>query len=832
MNDRISLDIVQLPARQYQDQPDGDPTDLNTSRLVKDSVGKQNEAELRVKASERRFRALVEHSWDGVILANEHGEVLYTSPAITRVLGYQPDELVGRIGFELVHPDDLGISKRMLEQVLQIPGTPFLASQRMHHKSGSWIWVEATVTNLIAEPSVQAIVVNFRDITDRKQHADLAAFNADVGVALSTSLAVQSMLQKCAEAMVRHLHGAFARIWTLNPAQSVLELRASAGMYTHLDGPYSRVPVGKFKIGLIAQEKKPLLTNDVLHDPRIGDPEWAKREGMVAFAGYPLMVKDRLMGVMAMFARQPLSESTLQAMGGVAGTLAVGIERERTRVLLASVLDNVIDGIITIDDRGMIYSMNKVAERLFGYSEDELLGKNVALLMPERYRSEHDGYIANYLRTGQAKIIGIGREVSGRRKDGKIIPLEIAVSEFLIGGQRFFTGVFRDITKQRLLEAQFQQSQKLEAIGLLAGGVAHDFNNLLTVISGFSEILLSSIPATDPKREAIKAIHDAGERAASLTRQLLAFSRQAVLEPKVLDINTVVKETEKMLRRLIGEDILLTTVLDPGVQRIKVDPGQLGQVLMNLAINARDAMPQGGKLTFETRNIELDEPYCQLYVGAKPGRYVQLAITDTGCGMTPEIKARIFEPFFTTKGVGKGTGLGLAVVHGIVEQSGGHIEVYSELGHGTAFKLYFPAVEEQELTYGASSSAMQVPHGSETVLLVEDEEGVRAIALLALQTHGYKMLTAIDGRDAQRVVAKHQGNIDLLITDVVMPGISGRELAEMLTARFPNMKILFMSGYTDDAVLCHGLVQEKVAFLQKPFSPLELARKVRAVLDG
>jgi len=392
-------------------------------------------------------------------------------------------------------------------------------------------------------------------------------------------------------------------------------------------------------------------------------------------------------------------------------------------------------------------------------------------------------------------------------------------------------GISRDVTELKRLEEQFRQAQKMEAVGRLAGGVAHDFNNLLTVISGFTELLLSGVPAADPRWGAIKAIQEAGERATALTRQLLAFSRQTVLQLKVVGLNDVVRETETLLRRLIGEDILLTTVLDPRAARVRVDPGQFGQVLMNLAVNARDAMPTGGQLTIETRNADLGGPAAGP-PDARPGRYVALAVSDTGSGMTPEVKARIFEPFFTTKGPSKGTGLGLATVYGIIKQSGGYVEVYSEVGYGTTFKLYFPVADEPVPAPGRSGPPAQVRPGSETVLLVEDEDAVRGLALLVLQTYGYKVLAAADGPDALRVLERHAGPIDLLVTDVVMPGMSGRELADALRARRPEQKVLFVSGYTDDAVVRHGLLQAEVSFLQKPYTPLTLAKKIRDVLDG
>jgi nitrogen-specific signal transduction histidine kinase len=399
-------------------------------------------------------------------------------------------------------------------------------------------------------------------------------------------------------------------------------------------------------------------------------------------------------------------------------------------------------------------------------------------------------------------------------------------------------GVAEDITEtvqanemRQKLEEQLHQSQKMDAFGQLAGGIAHDFNNLLTIIMGYSEILLTILPAGDPKRESVRAIHDAGSRAGSLTQQLLAFSRKTVLEPKVLDLNEVVRETEKMLRRLIGEDIILSTHLDPSIRKVKVDPGQLGQVLMNLAVNSRDAMPRGGELSIETTNVELTTPFIPGASDFRPGRYVLIAARDTGTGMTPQVKARIFEPFFTTKDVGKGTGLGLAVVFGIVSQSGGHIEVESEPGRGTRFKIYLPAFEG-ELSARKGAEKGKNLRGTEIILLVEDEEGVRELFSLALQSFGYQVLVAKDGRDALRIVESHRGTIDLLLTDVVMPRMSGREVAEALQPRFPRMKLLYMSGYTDDAVLRHGLVQEKVPFLQKPTTPNKMLSKVRSVLDS
>lgn len=393
----------------------------------------------------------------------------------------------------------------------------------------------------------------------------------------------------------------------------------------------------------------------------------------------------------------------------------------------------------------------------------------------------------------------------------------------------------RDITEQKKseaerekLEKQFLQSQKMEAVGQLAGGIAHDFNNLLTAISGYSELSLNRLSENDPLRHNLEEIKKAGKRAASLTRQLLAFSRKQILQPKVIDLNVVVSDFQKMLRRLIGESIELLTVLDPGIGSVKADPGQIEQVVMNLVVNARDAMPHGGKLTIETANVYLDHDYAKHHV-AVSGSYVMLAISDNGCGMDEETKARMFEPFFTTKEPGKGTGLGLSTVYGIVKQSGGNIWAYSEVGNGTTFRVYLPRVTDDAQEYKRRNEPARAPRGTETILLVEDDETVRKLTHEVLRNYGYEVLAAAHGDAAFSICERP---IHLLLTDVVMPKMSGREVADRLTQLQPEMKVLFMSGYTDEAIVHHGVLDTDAPFIQKPFAPDALARKVRDVLDG
>lgn len=390
--------------------------------------------------------------------------------------------------------------------------------------------------------------------------------------------------------------------------------------------------------------------------------------------------------------------------------------------------------------------------------------------------------------------------------------------------------IFQDVTEHRLAEQRSSQSERLAAIGRLTGGVAHDFNNLLTVIMGYSDLLLDRLNEEDPARRNLEEIVKAAERAARLTKQLLAFSRKQILQPKVLELNTIVADVERMLRRLIGEDVELSLNLNPQLRRVKADPGQIEQVLLNLAVNARDAMPQGGKLIIETTNVNLDESYARNHVSVQPGPYVMLAVSDTGCGMDKETQSHIFEPFFTTKESGKGTGLGLSTVYGIVKQSEGNIWVYSEPGKGTTFKIYLPRIIEPSEIVETPVPAIESLRGSETILLVEDEETLRDLARQILEMAGYTVLVASNANEALLLNGQHQGRIHLLITDVVMPGLSGGELAQRLTALDHELKVLYMSGYTDDAIIHHGVLEEGIDFIQKPFTPDALTGKVREVL--
>ena len=500
---------------------------------------------------------------------------------------------------------------------------------------------------------------------------------------------------------------------------------------------------------------------------------------------------------------------------------------ERTSYLNA-LIENSPLAILVLDSGRNVQLFNPAFENLFQCTYQEDIGKPVVDLFPNE-KMLPEASAAPEAASEKTRFSQITRR---KRKDGSYVDVELNLVPLTVKGRVLGSlGIYQDITKRRVLEQQLQMAQKMEAVGRLSGGIAHDFNNLLGVILGYIQVIKRTLVPGNSLFEYAEEIEKASRRAVSLTRQLLAFSRQQVLEPVILILNTLVADMEKMLPRLIGEDIDLKLILAPTLGQVKADPGQLEQVLMNLAVNARDAMPDGGKLTIQTANAEIDAAFVREHPGAIAGMYVMLAVTDTGTGMDPETQAQIFEPFFTTKGRDKGTGLGLATVYGVVKQSNGYITVESEIGKGSIFTIYLPRVEQH-----AAAPVKNIPEplnyrGSETILLVEDAEPLRKLARLFLVENGYHVFAAADGSEAQLVASQISGPIHLLLTDVVMPGINGRVLAERLAPSHPGMKILYMSGYTDSFIAGHGVLEAGVHLLRKPFTEEVLVRKVRELLD-
>lgn len=502
------------------------------------------------------------------------------------------------------------------------------------------------------------------------------------------------------------------------------------------------------------------------------------------------------------------------------------VEREE---LFRLISENAADMIAVVDAQGQRIYNSPAYAKVLGYTAEDLQGTSGY----EQIHPDDRPLVEEAAKEAREKGTGRPIQYRMRHKNGNWRILESQASTILgaHGEVQKLVIVNRDVTDRKNLEEQFRQSQKMEAVGRLSGGVAHDFNNLLGVIIGYSEFLQERLGPEDALRSSVDEILKAGKRAAQLTRQLLAFSRQQVLDPKVIDLNNAVSDMDKLLRRLIGEDIELTTRLDPKLGRVKADQGQFEQVVMNLAVNARDAMPQGGRLIIQTANMVMDQEFVRRYpYPVQPGPYVCITMTDTGIGMDPETKARAFEPFFTTKDKGKGTGLGLSTVYGVVKQSGGYIDLISAPGEGTTFQIYLPRVDDEVSSEFTSSRPISSFRGTETILLAEDEASLRTLTRNTLELCGYKVIEAKDGVDAIEMSGQYQGDIDLLLTDVVMPGVGGRALAQELQLRRPGIKVIYMSGYTGQTVGSQGPIDPGSAFVSKPFTRDVLARKIREVL--
>jgi PAS domain S-box-containing protein len=645
---------------------------VGTARAMEEA-GRAEQERLR---SERRFRKLVEFSSDVITLLDSTGTILYSTQSLKPTLGYAPGEKVGQPVFELIHPDERSTTQALFREVLVKSGRAARADLRIKHKDGSWRRLEVAATNRLDDPDVGAIVVNYHDVTERKQ------------------------------------------------------------------------------------------------------AEEALREAM-----------DHLR---ALIQASPLAIYSL-----------------------------------TADAR--IRTWNAAAERIFGWQTDEVIGEPLPIVPEDREREQRD--LRDRLMRGET-VSGI--EIIGRCRDGKLVQLSMSAGP-LFDAAGSITGIMAlsaDVTEVRQLENQYRQAQKMEAVGRLAGGIAHDFNNILTAIGGYCDLLLEDLSPEDPHRTDIQEILKSSDRAASLTRQLLAFSRQQVLSPRLVSLNELVGDMRSMLERLLGEDVTLEVVPGVDLGAVHADRGQLEQVVMNLAVNARDAMPEGGRLTIATADMELDAGYAELHFPAEPGRYVMLSVSDTGTGMDAETKAHLFEPFFTTKETGKGTGLGLATVYGIVKQSLGYIWVYSEPGLGTTFKVYLPRAAGTPEPEGVAPAEAVPLRGTETILLAEDEAAVRTVVREALVRLGYTVLEATSADAAIEIGERHAGPIHLLLTDVVMPGRSGGQVAARLRRARPEMRVVFMSGYPDAAVLRLSKGEPGVTYLQKPFGPDSLARTVRRALGS
>jgi two-component system, cell cycle sensor histidine kinase and response regulator CckA len=775
---------------------------------VTDITARKN-AESALRESEERFRAMFDLAPVGIAQADPAtGRLLVANPKLCLITGYPAEELLTMRVSEITHPEDRERDWELFQIVVKGEAPESRREKRLVRKDGSVAWVNVNMVVLRDAAGRPArTVATIEDITERKEaEANVVRLNAE----LEEALAWQRQIFEGSQDAV-FLSDEEGRFVAVNHAA------------TELTG-FSREELLKMKIPDLHDE--PDLAAYRAFHRRILDGERILSEA-------PILRKDG--GKVAVEFNNSLVVTGGRRFMHTAGRNIT--ERKRAAAALVAsearyrvLFENAAEGIVATDPAtGQHHFFNPAICAMFGYTPEEFGRLALADLHP---KEALESIIAGIRSAGRGER-GTVDIVPCIRKGGSTFQAEIHVSQVELEGQKLVFGFFTDVTERMRLEERLRQSQKMEAIGQLAGGVAHDFNNLLTVISGNTDLLLSGTPADDPKRGPLTDIRAAGDRAASLTRQLLAFSRRQILEPRLVDVHVVITGIEKMLRRLIGEDVELLTDLAADPSWVKVDPGQLEQVVVNLAVNARDAMPRGGRLTIRTRHVDPSDPVDpEETAGLRRRPKVAISISDTGTGIPPEAKARLFEPFFTTKAVGKGTGLGLATVYGIVKQSGGNITVESEPGMGATFTIVLPSQPAPRRPLGSGASHRAVPRGTETVLVVEDEDAVRRIVKIVLESAGYRVIEARSGPAALEAAREHVGGIHLVVTDVVMPEMSGRELAERIAKDYPGVRILYMSGYTDDAVMRHGIVDSGIAFLQKPFSPLALARKVREVLDG
>jgi PAS domain S-box-containing protein len=736
------------------------------------------------------LEALLEGTGDAMFVKDAGGRFLLANEATAQMFGVERSALLGRNTAELC-PPEVARAVSASDHAVMLGGMPVILEEEMPTPAGTRTFLVSKSPYRDAAGNVIGVIGIAKDITERK-HAD--AMLQRLLTAVEQSPAAVVITDVAGE--IEYVNRKFSEITGYAPE--------------HVIGRNPRF----LKSGFTPQSCYQELWDTILAGTVWrGEIQNRRKSHELYWTQATISPVKNADGVVTHFVA--IQEDITEQKRAVE---ALGESEARYR----AITDATFDGIL-LSRNGVILDANRGIAEIFGYDVTEIVGQTMDRFAAPESREQVQRLFGSTLE-GVFEVVGL-------RKDGGRIRLECIVRNTKHEGQPTRLTALRDVSQRRLLEEQLRQSQKMEAVGRLAGGVAHDFNNLLTVISSYSQLVMEDMGAADPRRADLVEVRKAATGAATLTRQLLAFSRQQVLEPKVIDLNEVVAGAGQMLKRLIGEDIDLVTALSPDLGAVKVDPGQVEQVIMNLAVNARDAMPDGGKLTIETATVTLGQDYADAHRVVPPGSYVLLSVSDSGSGMDEAVKARLFEPFFTTKEQGKGTGLGLATVYGIVKQSGGFIWVYSEVGHGTTFKIYLPLVDEAVSGEPTSPPPASL-HGTETILVAEDAVAVRSVAREVLRRHGYHVLAAAEGREALMAADRHPGPIHLLITDVIMPEMSGRQVADRLKERRPTIKVLFVSGYTDDAIVRHGILEPGISFLQKPFSPESLARKVREVLDA
>jgi two-component system cell cycle sensor histidine kinase/response regulator CckA len=771
---------------------------------------------------------------DALSIADCSHHVLWANERFTHLFGYAIDDVIGHpLENLVVPPDRLAESKWVTEAIAK--GERITLETKRRRKDGTLLDVSVSCAPLFLDGKMAGFYAGYRDISDRKRVEALSSALYRVAEKSSSAHDLQQFFA-AVHSIIDEL------MYARNFYIALYDCATESITFPYFVDEHDQAPpakkLGKGLTDYLIRTGEPLLaTPEVLQ--AMEERGEVERNGAQSldWMGVPLKVNSHTFGALVVQTYSKnirYGERDKEILTFVARQLASAVEIKRNEQALRrsearyrSLVQSSVYGIYRSSLEGRFLDVNPALISMLGYASAE----EVLILDPEKdvfaNSEEHSRLIEEFRRTGRLD----GIEVKWKRSDGSSITVRIsgrAVSSSDDPAD-VLEAIAEDVTDRRALEDQFRQAQKMEAVGRLAGGVAHDFNNLLMVISGYAEVILAKLSTNHPLHEKGKAIQQAADRATTLTRQLLAFSRKQLLELKVVDVNAIVQDMERLFSPLLGENVELVTVLSPQAAHVRADAGQLEQVLMNLVVNAKDAMPTGGKLTIQTQATVIDGSHRRGQQFIRPGNYVMLSVSDTGMGMDKETQSRIFEPFFTTKEKGKGTGLGLSTVYGIVKQSGGYVIVQSEEGQGTSFHIYLPQVEG-----AAETQAVPVPDaalgGSETVLLVEDEESVRQLVRDTLDAKGYRVLEADSGEAGLDTAARHEGTIDLVVTDVVMPGLSGRDMVKRLLRARPSTKVLYLSGYTEDAIVNDGSIESGTAFLQKPFSLQNLARKVREVL--
>lgn len=756
-----------------------------------------------LRQSEARYRHLIEHATDIIYTHTLDGRVITINKVAEQVLGYQRDELIGKFIQDLIAPEHRERSRQMMEDKLT-KGTSVTYTVDAITSSGGRVPLEVNTQIIFDEGEPLAIQGIARDVTERLRTAqalqDREHFYRTITERSSDILAIIDPTP-----MVSYVSPSFE--WVLGlKAEDIV---GTAGMDVVHPDDVERA--NQVVADLIAQNR-----DSARIELRIRDATGAYRTLDVQYRN---LLNDPVIRGIVIDGRDVTDRQQAQQ--------ALRASEERFR----KIVETSGEGIVVRDTDGIIIFANQRMADMIGFQVEQLVGMHVDDIVSKDCLPIIHASAERRRRTGKSETL----DLKFLHRDGHFVDAILAVSPTFDDKGNFTgaLGMITDVTERIRLEEQLRQSQKIEAVGRLAGGVAHDFNNLLTAIRGHVELLLADIPDESEIRPDIEEIRKAADRAAGLTHQLLAFSRRQMLQPVVLEFDGVVREMESLLRRLISEDIRLVTRLNCSATRIRADRGQIEQVVMNLVVNARDAMPHGGEIVIETGDCELDAEFLRNNVDASPGSYAKLTVRDNGTGMDARTLSHVFEPFFTTKPVGQGTGLGLATVYGIVKQSGGYIRVSSEVGTGTRFEIFLPRVQDQVQPVRDAVAPNHAEARGETILVAEDENAVRALTSRILRKRGYHVLEARDGREAVEVARNHAGRISLLVTDVIMPHLGGRELSENIAAMIPDVKVLYMSGYTDDALLQRGVLQSGTGnFLEKPFTPEALANKVREVLEG